>query len=305
MALSNRKLTAKDFQTASGAPPNSQLVTDADGVAKWEDRLAYTEKNTSMLVPETTINIESANAPCYDLFALEGFAAGETYIVTWDGVSYECVSYIAQPPDTPSIGNGAIATTNGGNGEPFFCTVYEGKVMLFASESGEHTISIYGATVVVHKIADEYLPPYVKFYTLGDGEQPLTKEELYSIINEFNNGVKVHIRGENAISIGFRYDDFRFAYHSPNPDEGTTMAIYKPNADGLYDLNAAPDEWGYQKLYASSVQLFDALDESDGYYNACRIDQKCVVLMSSTPDSAKKFRITVDDSGTLTATEVT
>lgn len=32
---------------------------------------------------------------------------------------------------------------------------------------------------------------------------------------------------------------------------------------------------------------------------------KEIILASSTADSTKKFRITVDDSGTLTATEVT
>ena len=32
---------------------------------------------------------------------------------------------------------------------------------------------------------------------------------------------------------------------------------------------------------------------------------KAIILTSSTPDSTKKFKITVDDSGTLSATEVT
>ena len=34
-------------------------------------------------------------------------------------------------------------------------------------------------------------------------------------------------------------------------------------------------------------------------------DDKEIIFASSTADSTKKFRITVDDSGTLTATEVT
>ena len=32
---------------------------------------------------------------------------------------------------------------------------------------------------------------------------------------------------------------------------------------------------------------------------------KAIILTSSMPDSTKKFKITVDDSGTLSATEVT
>ena len=36
-----------------------------------------------------------------------------------------------------------------------------------------------------------------------------------------------------------------------------------------------------------------------------RITEKEVILTSSTTDSTKKFKITVDDTGTIKATEVT
>ena len=35
------------------------------------------------------------------------------------------------------------------------------------------------------------------------------------------------------------------------------------------------------------------------------LDIDSIIMKSSTTDSAKKFKITVDDSGALTATEVT
>jgi len=123
------------------------------------DGYPYKESYSGEIVPETTINIESTGDPVFDPFVIE-FVAGGIYNVTWDGIEYECVSYIVQGPNSPSIGNGEIAGVNGGNGEPFFCTVYEGQVMLFAAEVGTHTISISGTIEKVVQMSSEYIPKF-------------------------------------------------------------------------------------------------------------------------------------------------
>ena len=43
---------------------------------------------------------------------------------------------------------------------------------------------------------------------------------------------------------------------------------------------------------------------TEEYVNG-RITEDSIIIKSSTPDSTKKFKITVDDSGTIFATEVT
>jgi len=120
------------------------------------DGYPYKESYVGEIVPETTVNIENTSNPALDPFAIE-FTAGKTYTVTWDDVEYECVSYIAKGPNTPSIGNGEIADVAGGNGEPFFCTVFNDQVMLFAAEVGSHTIAISGTETRVVKMAKEYV----------------------------------------------------------------------------------------------------------------------------------------------------
>ena len=56
------------------------------------------------------------------------------------------------------------------------------------------------------------------------------------------------------------------------------------------------------KGYADNV-LTSAKAYADNILTAGNSDS--VVIKSSTPDSIKKFRITVDDAGTISATEVT
>lgn len=96
------------------------------------------------LVPETTFAVEYDGEPTYNPFTID-IIDGQTYTVVFNGTTYNCTAYVAEYSETPSIGNDLVgeAGTTGGNGEPFFCTVYGGEVVFFA-EVGDHTISITG-----------------------------------------------------------------------------------------------------------------------------------------------------------------
>lgn len=140
----------------------------------------YKEEFSGKLVENKTVNISAIDSPSIDPFEIE-FVDGNTYTVVWDGVTYECEAYIAPAPNTPSIGSAAVGEAGeGGNGEPFFCTVYEGQVMLFASEVGEHTISISGLTRKVVKISDEYLPELAPVATSGSYNDLSDTPTIYS-----------------------------------------------------------------------------------------------------------------------------
>ena len=80
---------------------------------------------------------------------------------------------------------------------------------------------------------------------------------------------------------------------------------------GIYFMSASDDE---SSLFASSfsnitVHPFDDKCIPDTIVRKAELDsritEKEVILTSSTIDSTKKFRITVDDTGTIKATEVT
>ena len=69
-------------------------------------------------------------------------------------------------------------------------------------------------------------------------------------------------------------------------DTSNTYAEIVGNGDALENSNAHTLDWSGNAWYAGTVE------------------GKALILPSSTTDSTKKFKITVDDSGTITATEV-
>ena len=67
------------------------------------------------------------------------------------------------------------------------------------------------------------------------------------------------------------------------------------------------DEGVYAVLSVEGVQSDTTLSvsaERIRFYSNCGLSEHELILKSSTENSTKKFKITVDDSGTLTATEV-
>ncbi len=52
-------------------------------------------------------------------------------------------------------------------------------------------------------------------------------------------------------------------------------------------------------------EVVDPFSESEGGDGSGTVEEKALILPSSTEGSTKRFKITVDDTGTLTATEVT
>lgn len=118
------------------------------------------------------------NEPLINSLNIE-IVEGKTYKVTFDDVVYECVAYIAEGPNAPSIGNGEIAGASGGNGEPFFYTTFEGASLLFA-EPGSHIISVSVITPgEVHRLDEKYLPDGVSAERIEEA-QTTAYEALYS-----------------------------------------------------------------------------------------------------------------------------
>lgn len=91
-----------------GAGPWMQVVTGADGVARWEPRLAYAETEEAVILPETTVEWqgEDSEANLTTPFAAK-LVAGQEYTVMWNGDEYKCV---AQAEDN---GEGLVAVVLG------------------------------------------------------------------------------------------------------------------------------------------------------------------------------------------------
>lgn len=118
---------------------------------------------TNKTLLQTSFYIDTINEPYMDIPVIS-LVSGQVYNVIFDDVLYECTVYIAEYSGTPSIGNDMVggAGETGGNGEPFFYTVYEGEPMLFASTASDHAIEIRTASIVESTIEPKYIPKNIQ-----------------------------------------------------------------------------------------------------------------------------------------------
>lgn len=152
----------------TGGEPYQQLVTDGEGNAVWEERLAYDGGSVEIL-PETVLqggdeDGDGVNDGFYLVQPLnEPLVIGETYTVSYNGVAYECVA-VGTGIET-YLGNVDFAMETGDTGEPFVLAVVKDTDMNAAGVYGV-VMPIDGATSVtlsitkgaVHTIDEKWLP---------------------------------------------------------------------------------------------------------------------------------------------------
>lgn len=212
----------------SNTPNWNESNPEADGYIK--NRPFYDEIADKTVVSNVTLQTYD-DEPVYNPFLLNEIIAGQVYTIIWDGVEYECEAYIAQGPNTPSLGNGTLGNSSGGNGEPFFITLYYGDVMVFGAD-GEHTISISTSAEITKKLDTKYLPDEV----LAQSDYSQNNENNISYIRnrthyyDVGNAVTIEVPsttlsyGSNYISPSLSLPAFNygFVYHIT----GTLKAIY-------------------------------------------------------------------------------
>lgn len=107
------------------------------------------------------------------------------------------------------------------------------------------------------------------------------------------------------------YDNTKACFISPK--QGNVMVYYDGNTQGVENgiyLSAGvynPTEQTitqYTKSLTYGTTTLQTLDEKFIPDTIARVEQDYIVLKSSTSGSTKKFKVTVNDSGTLTATQM-
>lgn len=247
-----------------------QLVTDADGNAKWEDRLAYEGTNWKDFV----LSSESASAPT----EITGFTmppAGDTVRIKVNGV--ESVKTVT--PYSSSVSGryiGSYAPYDVAAGAPGWCIFcVDGEEKVHAASRVLMIISL--PLPEVHKIDQKYVPKEVYFVKYDGSSLDKTFDEITEACNA---GLLVVLEGSGAYGF-LRYID----------PEGLGFLIPNGNVSAMLYLTANN---------TIDRELFRYLATAD---NGTLIDK--LILPSRTSGSSKKFNITVDDTGIISATEVT
>lgn len=257
---------------------------------------------------------------------------GQTYTVNWDGADYECVCSVYFST-IRAIGNKSIYGAGDDTGEPFLYLSTGAFATLDTSVS--HTISVKTTAETATPMAEEFIPvasednygavkkseivtPY-KFDTSAPHDQ------MVEAITEFRNG-RASIVWSGALVAG--------AEHDSSTDKITVCLAKSPyeietyeNLDGYYIRTTGVTS--YAELVTNGVRLL--VTNTNGQNANCllkaegttsdiafeitaqrlrldgfeKLTKKELYLESSTTGSTKKFKITVDDSGAISATEVT
>lgn len=270
---------------------------------------------------------------------------GETYKVSWDGTIYECTCvYVGGTLAIGNLsiqGGGSdtgepflIIVYNG-----------EGMSIATADTSASHTFSISGFVTEVVKIDEKYLPESLATKSDVDEKLGNCIKTVNGTVPDESGNVEVQTISEDALSTnqygtviivknGVVFKNRLGQYTQTPIGESNVAFLVKEgktsNArDTIFAFAVATDasnpisvdqiclsrngiDFNSENVVIRSFKpgntSVDVIQLNSSTSRGVMVEitkNACFVLPSSTAGSTKKFRITVDDSGALTAKEIT
>lgn len=262
---------------------------------------------------------------------------GETYKVSWDGTTYEstCVNFNS----FQAIGNLSIMGVGSDTGEPFLIVVGngEGIKIVTADSSASHTFSISSSVAPIVKIPAKYIDKNSSGYVVIHSKDTMTQQEAQNYKTAISTNEVVFIIWNGMCISKINFDGTTDSNLLLTTQNGEGYRI-KKNTGGLFVFstrafntasfpNRAETGDNHPPLFyfdkkeirvipsttpvgvgttdilfsvqpnGTKSKAFDVLGNGEAVTQA-------LILYSSTAGSTKKFRITVDDSGALKATEI-
>ena len=296
-----------------------------------KNRPFYTgDPSETVLVEESTVSF-SVSGGMSSAQIQSNFEAtvGETYKVTWDGTVYECTCVDFN--GIPFLGNLSIAFGGSDTGEPFLMGINNGSgIGIYTKDaSASHTISISGSIAEVIQIPDKYISNTFRDVVIAGYPRRWSEDDWTKYYGLFQSGKLLMINGIGTSNSEGYVLSMSYVSH------GAHNISVIDSIGNLYELGINNDSeenkfyWApivsygafyfqYDKTGSGNSEAYKRLETLDGLtfttknVNEYAVHQKVVlegdkeiILSSSTSGSMKKFKITVDDSGTISATEVT
>lgn len=277
----------------------------------------------------------------YEFNSKKDLVVGQTYTINWDGVEYECVCKLYKQGDRSLkyIGNLSIGGSSYENtGEPFLILDFG---VITQSTSASHAIGITTQGYICEKLPAEYIEDDAVSRVLLYNKPTITENQILAYQNDILGGKIAAVSWGDE----FFYNLSTTTISNTNVLMASSLDGLIISFDGslndsgeiTYDLSSPTyDKWtcGHGRVSAPTFSVdpyaqcaivnpnlnyvgigTDAVIfkvKSDGskgkgfqVLGTGAICAPFVILHSITPDSTKKFKITVDDSGTLSAVEVT
>ena len=255
---------------------------------------------------------------------------GDKLTVVWDGVSYDVI--VKGEEGFVGFGNLAIIDPSlEATDSPF---AYGNQLWFTTDTATTHTIKVIGQQAIYTQMDTNFIPiatektygavktsDFIKTVTL---EGKMDKETVYKYAKEFEDG-KIRLRLVNRNLI---YDISSIGRYGKT-GAGEIFTVYTEGApycgkqftcgsDGQYDFSLRPsnrytdsvaylyDIWFHSNDDVNNTSAKITVSAKGKRADGMFLDVGCkgIIVESSTSGSTKKFRVTVDDSGNLTATEV-
>ena len=281
----------------------------------------------TVLVEESTVAF-SDEGGVYAAEVISTFLAtvGETYKVSWDGTTYEsvCVEYRA---GLFVIGNLSIAGAGADTGEPFIIVPNGSSIFIYTPDtSASHTFSISGLDTEVVKIPDKYISDTFKDIVTAGDPRHWSEDDWATYYGLFQGGKLLKIKAPGT-SRGESYVLSMFYDARAKVAQITTVttmgSVYFLSTNAYTNERYWSPVFAYNKLYLHYIQTgsdrdpfkreeYQMLDSSDSLtFKTKKANEdefrrkvvlegdKEIVLSSSTANSTKKFKITVDDNSSL------
>ena len=259
---------------------------------------------------------------------------GQTYTVNWDGTEYECVG-VSLGENVYVLGNLSIINAGDDTGEPFLYNYNKDAAaggFATLDTAASHTISVKITVETVTPMAEEYLPENIATKSDVESTQKVL-DGVFSSVATFTFDKQTSGRDTFNFN-GFNY--YKISDFNPAPEDVVSFKGTRESGDNYSKITTGSNCVGYGffivvasagacSLPISETNTGSFTAPSAGLYACYEVDNTYqtagtgeftlrastgssyitgLLLKSSTTDSTKKFKITVDDSGTLKATEV-
>ena len=330
------------FLHDGGSSPNQQIVTDADGKAKWEDRTHWVDRGAVECLAETVITLdEEDGSAVFTSPFTNPIVADEAHTVTIDGVEYECVATTVtiDSVDYLFLGNqSALDETLEDTGEPFAIVVIpdalaaeQGIYAMFvalADNVTSLTLSITGVGVVVHPLDKKYFADSIKgqktinIYLNSDDTATCDTsfDEAWAMDDgELQSALLIHSASGTATYSAFavgKYDNanmadmIQFSFQTPTDVPPFRVHVY--SWYGGEGISAMGKERGCQRILDGSDGGTEFLAWGGSSWGAYGADEYSNIyapayhrMKSNTGSDPKYYMVNIDDDRNINLYEGT
>ena len=295
----------REFEKRAGGNTGSQSGVQSDWNQNDETQPDYVKNRPFYEETETTPILESQQIDFSQSFRIPtSIDKGNTYLITWDGTDYTITA-----TDKEFIpGEIYIPYLEQADG------LFEIEdITMRAADNGIHTVAISLVDSTTKTIDEKFIPNTIArnnkvvkhIFNIYPNEDGAINEISYD--NLSNTPPIYHDNGFSSVSLNTFYNHTNGDY-SVAEGMGTIASSEYQHVQGKYNIEDSSNTYAHivgngTKITARSNA--HTLDWSGNAWYAGSVEGKSLILPSATSGSAKRFKITVDDSGAITATEVT